>query len=99
MNPNGIPTSVTRMVYDAPLLPITFSGRMSQNDAAKFLAHFWPEIEAHHREQIAREIEEDLTAAPWPLDPSHLGTGPWIDRRDAVKAAAIVRREHKGDPS
>lgn len=50
MNPDDIPTTITQLTYTAPFatadLPI-----LSQNDTAKMLAHYWPAIEAHVREQ------------------------------------------------
>jgi hypothetical protein len=58
MNPDGIPTEITKLIYTAPRVEsYRPSGELSQNQAAEFLAHFWPEIEAHAREQVAQEID------------------------------------------
>lgn len=96
MNPDDIPTKVTKLVYTAPEIGGAATGihSVSQNDMAKLLAHFWPAIEAHLREQIATEIESDTNSAPWDLDASRMTPGFWIDRRDAAKAAAIARGTH-----
>jgi hypothetical protein len=58
MDPLDIPTAVTKLTYrrikaigDAGI-PV-----LSQNQTAEFLAHYWPAIEAHTREQIAQDIE------------------------------------------
>lgn len=88
MNPDDIPASVTELCKTGPwIIP------KSPSQAAFLLAHFWPAIEAHIREQVAREIENDLTAAPWHLPPKpRIGAGDqWIDSRDCTKAAAIAR--------
>lgn len=48
MDPDDIPTSVTKMTYSMTQnlstagLPV-----LSQNDTAKFLAHYWPAIAEH----------------------------------------------------
>lgn len=96
MNPLDIPTEITKLVYTAPEIggPATGLRSVSQNDMAKLLAHFWPAIEAHLREQIATEIENDVTPAPWRLDAAYMAPGFWMDRRDAAKAAAIARGTH-----
>ncbi len=58
MNPNEIPTTITRLVYDAPRIPTPDGNtlKLSQNQAAQMLAHFWPEIERHIRGLLADEI-------------------------------------------
>lgn len=64
VTPDDIPTTVTRLVYTAPkVASYRPSGELSQNQAAEFLAHFWPEVEQHIREQIAREIEQAAEAS------------------------------------
>lgn len=59
MTPDDIPTTVTELTYTAPWIELSPGNgfKLSQNDAAKVLAHFWPEIEAHIRTQIAQEPE------------------------------------------
>lgn len=48
MNPDDIPTSVTNLVYTAPWIGDSQYGlRLSQNDAATQLAHYWPAIAEH----------------------------------------------------
>lgn len=41
MQADDIPTSITDLTYTAP------GPKLSQNDAAELLAHYWPAIEAH----------------------------------------------------
>lgn len=59
MDPDDIPTSITRETYTitrsliADGLPV-----LSQNQTAMLLAHFWPAIEQHVRGQIAAEIRQ-----------------------------------------
>lgn len=46
MQPDDIPTEITKLVYTAPwIMP------RSQNDIAELLAHYWPAIEQHVRAQ------------------------------------------------
>jgi len=49
MRAHDIPTAITRLTYDAPG-PV-----MSQHTVADVLAHYWPAIERHVREQVAEE--------------------------------------------
>jgi len=59
VTPDDIPTSVTRLIYtyrpdghrEDSFLP-----DLSQNQTAELLAHFWPAIEQHIREQIAQQL-------------------------------------------
>ncbi|MFJ6215056.1 hypothetical protein ACIQGZ_17225 [Streptomyces sp. NPDC092296] len=86
MTGDDIPTEITKLVYTSPWVgnPATRAMKLSQNDAAAQLAHYWPAIEAHIREQVATEIE---TAPGW--------CGPdneWMDSRDRDHAARIARR-------
>jgi hypothetical protein len=57
MSPEDVPTSVTQLVYTAPWIgdPKTYAFKLSQNEAAVMLAHYWPAIEEHIRSQIAKE--------------------------------------------
>lgn len=58
MTPDDIPTAITKLVYTAPKVEsYRPSGELSQNQAAELLAHYWPAIEQHIREQIGRELE------------------------------------------
>lgn len=66
MNPEDIPESITAQVYGVPLL--TNPARktthiLTRSDAAEVLAHFWPAIERHIREQVAADI--DAVRAKW----------------------------------
>lgn len=61
MNPNDIPTSVTKLVYTDPH---TVNGPLSQNGIAELLTHYWPAIEAHIREQVAQEAPSRFHATP-----------------------------------
>jgi hypothetical protein len=58
VTPDDIPTSVTQLAETAPEIggPATGIRSVSQNDMAKLLAHFWPAIEAHIREQVAQQL-------------------------------------------
>ena len=49
MDPLDIPTSVTKLVYTAPWIgdPKTCAAKLSQNEAAEQLAHYWPAIREH----------------------------------------------------
>jgi hypothetical protein len=55
VDPLDIPTEITKLTYSLLDPPV-----LSQNDAARMLAHFWPAIEAHTREQVAQEIVTGL---------------------------------------
>lgn len=57
MDADSIPTKITGRVYDLPaVLPSGTALALSQNDAAYLLAHFWPELERHMREQAVRDV-------------------------------------------
>lgn len=87
MDPDDVPTEITKLVYTAPwIMP------RSQNDVAALLAHYWPAIEAHIREQVAREIETHDGKAPWGAFEGPVVLGAWIDSRDARQAARIARQ-------
>jgi hypothetical protein len=75
VNPDDVPTEITRLAYTAP------GPNLSQNVTAAMLAHYWPAIEKHVREQVAREIEDH----PGPIG------GEWMDSRDRAAAARIAR--------
>jgi len=89
-----IPTSVTQLVYTAPPIDENHNGKplhLSQNKTAEVLAHYWPAIEAHFREQVASEIENH--PGPIPFRPQRDETGGfWWDTRDRDAAASIARR-------
>jgi hypothetical protein len=51
VTPDDIPTSVTKLSETAPNVAMTDPKR-----AAWALAHFWPAIEQHIREQIAQQL-------------------------------------------
>jgi len=59
VTPDDIPTAVTELTYTAPWIELSPGNgfKLSQNDVAKVLAHFWPAIEQGIREQVAQEIE------------------------------------------
>ncbi|MFD5564484.1 hypothetical protein [Kitasatospora griseola] len=61
ISPDDIPTSVTQLVYTAPWVgdPKYCAVKLSQNEIAEQLAHYWPAIEQHIREQVAQEIEAE----------------------------------------
>lgn len=59
MNPKDIPATITRLIYGDPIHRGQL--KISQNDIARSLAHYWPAIEQHIRRQIAQQIE---AAAP-----------------------------------
>lgn len=69
MDPDDVPTEITKLVYT---LPLSTSQAFSQNQAAALLAHFWPAIEKHVREQVAAEIEA-VDPADWALAGQHAG--------------------------
>lgn len=90
-DPDDIPVSVTEVVYTVDRTHPTHG--VAQNHLAQWFAPYWEVIEAHFREKIAREIEENGEPAPWMYD---LGDGAviyssWIDHRDGLKAAWIAR--------
>lgn len=61
ISPDDIPAAITRLVYAAPHLPAALDGLvLSQNQAAAVLAHFWPAIEQHIRQQIAEQIDAEI---------------------------------------
>ncbi|MGW3333103.1 hypothetical protein ACWDF9_21465 [Streptomyces rubiginosohelvolus] len=49
MDADSIPTNITKLAYTAP------GPKLSQNNLAEILAHCWPAIEAHIRNQIDAE--------------------------------------------
>lgn len=80
MNSMDVPTEVTKLVYTCPL---SASQARSQNEAATLLAHYWPAIEQHLRQQIGRELfAERITETPagW----SERYVGGWNDALDAA---------------
>jgi hypothetical protein len=79
MSPDDIPTEITTMAYTAP------GPRLSQNAAATLLAHYWPAIEQHVREQVAEEL---LAVDPveWALAGQHAGA----DAAKLVRGLAVV---------
>lgn len=74
VSPDDIPTSVTKLVYTAPWVgdPKYYASKLSQNEIAAQLAHYWPAIEQHIREQVAQEL---LAVDPvdWALAGQHAG--------------------------
>lgn len=53
-----IPAEITKLIYTLPASaqsPRSFAPALSQNQIADLLAHFWPAIEAHIRQQVAEE--------------------------------------------
>lgn len=50
MDADSIPADITKLTYTAP------GPKLSQNDAAALLAHYWPAIEQHIRTQVAAGI-------------------------------------------
>ncbi|MFI5749033.1 hypothetical protein ACIBBE_24575 [Streptomyces sp. NPDC051644] len=59
MDADTIPTHITALAYTAP------GPKLSQNDTAALLAHFWPAIEEHIRRQAAAET---LSSPGCPVD-------------------------------
>ncbi|WP_282203941.1 hypothetical protein [Kitasatospora fiedleri] len=45
---------------------------ISEDDAAHVIAHYWPEIERHIREQVARDLLA-VDPADWALAGQHAG--------------------------
>lgn len=85
MSPDDIPTEITKLVYTAPwIMP------RSQNDVAALLAHYWPAIETHIREQVATEIEQHPGPISYRPQLDEDG-GFWWDTRDRDAAARIAR--------
>lgn len=61
MNPDDIPTAITRETYRITRSLIEAGVPvLSQNDTAKFLAHYWPAIEQHIRQQVAEQIDAEI---------------------------------------
>lgn len=58
MNPKDIPATITRLIYGDPIHRGQL--KISQNDIARSLAHYWPAIEQHIRRQIADEIDANM---------------------------------------
>lgn len=85
MNPNDIPTEITRLVYDDPVH--RGPRAISQNDIARVLAHYWPAIQKHIREQIAQEIDAaaDRCFAEYPHEQNMVSRG--IGQRAAARIA------------
>ncbi|MCZ1012305.1 hypothetical protein [Streptomyces lydicus] len=74
MNADSIPTDITALAYTAP------GPKLSQNQAAELLAHYWPAIEQHIRAQVSAEIL---------ASPGHVvdGDTAWDSGRDREHAA------------
>ncbi|MDX3230576.1 hypothetical protein [Streptomyces sp. ME19-01-6] len=83
MSPDDIPTEITKLVYTCPL---SASQGRSQNEVATLLAHYWPAIEQHIRQQVAGEI---LASGGHVVD----GDTAWDSGRDREHAARIARGE------
>lgn len=84
MNADDIPTEVTKLVYTCPL---SISKAVSQNQVAELLAHYWPAIEKHIREQVNSEIETRLFSYVRGENPA---------AEDALETAALIALT--GDP-
>lgn len=85
MNADDIPTEVTKLAYTCPL---SISKAVSQNQVAELLAHYWPAIEKHIREQVATEI--DAANKTWE------GMGSAAQERSrAMTYAARIARSNK----
>jgi hypothetical protein len=88
VNPDDIPTEITRLTYSAPPVDKNHNGtplHLSQNRAAEQIAHYWPAIEKHVREQVAGEIEAAIRT--WE------GMSALVEARNETlaKAARIAR--------
>lgn len=83
MDADDIPTGITQLTYTAP------GPALSQNDAAKLLAHYWPAIEQHIRGQVSTEIL---------ASPGHVvdGDTAWDSGRDREHAARVARGRAAG---
>jgi hypothetical protein len=81
VDPNDIPTTITRLVYDAPRIQTSDGNtlKISQNQAARMLAHYWWAIERHIRSGIG----DDISAAVDRLIPED------PDDRESVEAMSI----------
>lgn len=66
MTPDEIPTDIAKLIYTAPAVVADGGAgrKLSQNQAAKFLAHFWPAIEEHIRAQIDQETPAEHQLPP-----------------------------------
>lgn len=87
VTPDAIPSSVTRLVYTDPSGAV-----LSQHQAASIFTHYWPEIEQHFREQVAREIEAASLARLEGMDEDDLRPSHWERHQEWCDAAAIARR-------
>ena len=68
MLPDDIPAKIAKLVYTAPRC-----NPRSENDAAEYLAHYWPAIERHVREQVATDIAVYAGAAGRATDQAKVG--------------------------
>lgn len=78
MDPMDVPTEVTKLVYTAPR-----TEARSQNQVAELIAHYWPAIEKHMREQVGRELWGQRIAET-PQGWSERYVGGWNDALDAA---------------
>jgi hypothetical protein len=76
VDPNDVPTEITKLVYTCPL---SISKAVSQNQVAELLAHYWPAIEKHVREQVAQEALLDTNDPPADVCPLHSPAGAPCD--------------------
>lgn len=84
MNPDDIPTEITKLTYSAPPIDKNHNGtplHLPQNRAAEQIAHYWPAIEAHIREQVACEIEARIRT--WPGMGQHAEAANDVRAQDA----------------
>lgn len=90
MNPDDIPTEITKLMWTAPFVSIspTEHINLTAPDTRAVLAHFWPAIEAHLREQIATEIEKSEFRRGVPAGSGHY-VGGYIDGLN--DAASLAR--------
>jgi asparagine N-glycosylation enzyme membrane subunit Stt3 len=79
VSPDDIPTEITALIYSAP-----FKNRLSQNDVAAILAHFYPAIEQHVRATVAEELQA-VDPVEWALAGQHAGTDAARIARKAVQ--------------
>jgi hypothetical protein len=84
MNPLDMPSEITALADTCPLY-------LKPATVPTVLAHFWPAIEAHIREQVAQEIEKSEFRRGVIAGSGHY-VGGYIDGLN--DAAAVARGTH-----
>lgn len=88
-----IPASVLHLALTAPRVDSYGATplHLSQVRTAELLAHYWPAIEEHFRDQLGREIEAFAQAAGHAKDPGEIGFLGGL-----AVAEIVVRRKGPG---